>query len=74
MTTRLDILSLLRAPGAFAQSVGDPSLWMDGLDAFAIPSIAAHRDRPLRPAQVAAWRGLADNRVGLVLGPPESDS
>ena len=24
----------------------------------------------MRPAQEAAWRGLADNRVGLVLGPP----
>jgi hypothetical protein len=70
MTTREDILTFLRDPGTFARLASDPSLWTDGLDRFAIPSITAHGDRPLRPAQEAAWRGLADNRVGLVLGPP----
>lgn len=70
MTTRQDILAFLRNPSTFARSAADPSLWTDGLDSFAMPSITAHQDRPLRPAQVAAWRGLAENRVGLVLGPP----
>ena len=70
MTTREDILTFLRDPGAFARLASNPSLWTDGLDRFAIPSITAHQDRPLRPAQEAAWRGLADKRVGLVLGPP----
>ena len=70
MTTRQDILTFLRDPNAFARSASDPSLWIEGLDGFANPSITAHQDRPLRSAQEAAWRGLADKRVGLVLGPP----
>ena len=70
MTTRQDILTFLREPGVFARTAADPSLWTEGLDGFAIPSITAHQDRPLRPAQEAAWRGLAEHRVGLVLGPP----
>jgi hypothetical protein len=70
MTTREDILSFLRDPVAFARSATDPALWTEGLDVFANPSIALHGDRPLRSAQEAAWRGLADQRIGLVLGPP----
>ncbi|MBJ7533299.1 AAA family ATPase [Rhodomicrobium vannielii ATCC 17100] len=70
MNTRQDILTFLRDPAAFARSAVDPLLWTEGLDGFAIPSIRSHNDRQLRPAQEAAWRGLADNRVGLVLGPP----
>ena len=70
MTTREDILTFLRDPGAFARSATDPGLWTQGLDGFANASIAQHKDRTLRVAQEAAWRGLADNRVGLVLGPP----
>ncbi|MDB5414227.1 MAG: hypothetical protein JWR10_2562 [Rubritepida sp.] len=70
MTTREDILSFLRSPSDFAATARDGDLWVQGLDGFAIPSIAATGDRSLRPAQVAAWRGLADKRVGLVLGPP----
>lgn len=70
MTTAQDILEFLRDPRAFARSVIESQVWSDGLDRFAIPSITAHQDRPLRTAQEAAWRGLADNRVGLVLGPP----
>ena len=70
MTTRDDILSFLRSPTEFARTATDPDLWVEGLDGFAIPSIAANEDRPLRPAQDAAWRGLADQRVGLILGPP----
>ena len=70
MTTRDDILSFLRSPTEFAKTATDPELWVEGLDDFAIPSITASGDRLLRPAQDAAWRGLADQRVGLVLGPP----
>jgi ATP-dependent helicase YprA (DUF1998 family) len=70
MTTRQDILTFLRDPATFARSAVDQSLWTSGLDDFATPSILRHQDRPLRPAQESAWRGLADNRVGLVLGPP----
>ena len=70
MTTRDDILSFLRDPAEFARSAADPALWIQGLDGFANPSIARHGDRTLRAAQEAAWRGLANQRVGLVLGPP----
>ncbi|WP_174503340.1 AAA domain-containing protein [Acidiphilium sp. C61] len=70
MTTRDDILSFLRSPTRFAATATDRDLWVEGLDGFAIPSIAATGDHSLRPAQDAAWRGLADHRVGLVLGPP----
>lgn len=70
MTTRDDILSFLRDPAAFAATAADRALWTEGLDGFANPSIARTGDRPLRAAQEAAWRGLADQRVGLVLGPP----
>lgn len=70
MTTREDILTFLRDPVKFAETATDPDLWTRGLEDFANPSIARHDDRPLRVAQEAAWRGLADNRVGLVLGPP----
>jgi hypothetical protein len=70
VTTRDDILDFLRSPSNFAATAGDCDLWVEGLDGFAIPSIAATGDRPLRPGQDAAWRGLADQRVGLILGPP----
>lgn len=70
MSTRDEILAFLRDPSAFASTASDPDLWIDGLVDFAIPSIAATCDRPLRDAQERAWRGLATNRAGLVLGPP----
>lgn len=70
MSTRADILNFLRNPVGFARTVTDSALWTQGLDRFAVPSIVAHQTLPLRVAQEDAWRGLADNRVGLVLGPP----
>lgn len=70
MSTRADILSFLRDPGVFASTATDAALWIDGLDRFALPSIVANGSLPLRAAQDTAWRGLAANRVGLVLGPP----
>ncbi|MCT7376365.1 AAA domain-containing protein [Chelativorans salis] len=70
MTTRDDILHFLRDPSAFSATAADRDLWVEGLDTFANPSIARTGDRSLRLAQEAAWRGLADHRVGLVLGPP----
>jgi hypothetical protein len=70
MSVRNDILRFLREPSRFSAEVTDQSLWLSGLQGFALPSIAAKADRSLRPAQEAAWRGLADVRAGLILGPP----
>lgn len=70
MSARDDILSFLRDPRSFASGANEPETWLKGLDGFAIPSIANQADRALRPAQEAAWRGLANNRAGLILGPP----
>lgn len=70
MSTREDILAFLRDPVAFAALASDRALWTEALEDFAVPSIAAADDRILRVAQEAAWRGLADHRVGLLLGPP----
>lgn len=70
MSTRDDILAFLRDPAAFAQTATEPDLWIKGLEDFAIPSIEREGDRPLRDAQEAAWRGLATERAGLILGPP----
>lgn len=70
MTVKSDILDFLRSPVDFSATVTDPEVWLAALEAVAIPSIEALGDRALRPAQEAAWRGLAQNRVGLILGPP----
>lgn len=70
MSVRDDILVFLRTPREFAAGVADESVWLSALDDIALPSIARTGDRPLRPAQDAAWRGLASERAGLVLGPP----
>ena len=70
MTVRGDILSFLRDPATFIGGTHDAAGWLSGLEDFAKPSIEASGDRPLRPAQEAAWRGLADKRAGLILGPP----
>lgn len=70
MSLRNHILSFLRDPQAFSGATSDADTWMDGLETVAEPAIAAGADHPLRPAQIAAWRGLATARAGLVLGPP----
>jgi hypothetical protein len=70
VTVRQDVLRFLREPQQFIADPADAVIWTSGLDDFAKPSIEANGDRPLRPAQEAAWRGLADRRAGLVLGPP----
>src|SRR5262245_37758431 len=70
MTTRRDILAFLREPETFAASAQDPEIWLAAIEDYALPWIVARADRPLRPAQEAAWRGLAPRRAGLVLGPP----
>lgn len=70
MTVRDDVLRFLREPQRFISDVDDPLLWNEGLDRFVTPSVLAAGDFGLRPAQVAAWRGLADARTGLILGPP----
>lgn len=70
MSVRGEILTFLRDPSAFAASVEDPQVWLAALENHALPWIAANGDRSLRPAQEKAWRGLADRRAGLILGPP----
>ncbi len=72
MTVRAEILQLLRAPQAFARTLpgDDDRLWRQGLEEFARPQIAEKGDYPLRESQVTAWNGLADQRIGLILGPP----
>ncbi|MDC9824818.1 AAA domain-containing protein [Devosia sp. ZB163] len=70
MTVRADLLNFLRDPAAFAARASDPDVWRAGLDGFAKPELARAGDQPLVEAQVLAWEGLADARVGLLLGPP----
>ncbi len=70
MNVRQDILSFLRDTSFFSGSVDDPEVWLEALHEFTKPSLEAAGDFPLRPAQEAAWEGMANERVGLVLGPP----
>lgn len=70
MSVRDDVLRFLRQPQEFVNGVDDPLLWNEGLDLFVTPSVIASGDYGLRPAQEAAWRGLAGARTGLILGPP----
>ncbi len=65
-----EILSFLRNPRDFAKRASDAAVWLDGLEAIVIPGLAAAGGDPLLRAQEAAWRGLADQRTGLILGPP----
>ncbi len=70
MSVRDDIMTFLREPASFNASASHSDLWLSGLEDFARPAIEADGDRPLRPAQEDAWRGLAHTRAGLILGPP----
>jgi AAA domain len=70
MSVREELLSFLRDPEQFAETASDREIWLRGLERFALLKIAEAGDWTLRPAQERAWRGLADRRVGLVLGPP----
>jgi len=67
---RSQTLSFLRDPASFAQGADDSDIWLSGLTDFAVPNLAKEGQYPLRPAQVAAWQGLASTRTGLILGPP----
>jgi hypothetical protein len=69
-STRDEILRFLREPLAFSEHAADPTVWRAALHEVADPLIATHGDWPLRPAQRAAWEGLAGRRAGLILGPP----
>lgn len=70
MSVRDDVVRFLRDLPGFAEGAEDPDIWLAALTNFTEPAIAAARDYPLRDAQVAAWRGLAGERTGLILGPP----
>lgn len=64
------LVRFLRDPKAFASGAADPEVWRAALETFVAPQLKAKDDYPLRPAQIAAWQGLATTRAGLVLGPP----
>lgn len=70
MTVRDNLIQFLRDPGEFAKHAEDPDVWLEALETFAVPQLEASQQYPLREAQVAAWRGLAEARAGLILGPP----
>ena len=70
MNARSRILSFLREPEAFNRGATDVEVWLGGLERHAGPALERVGAHPLLEGQVAAWRGLADARAGLVLGPP----
>lgn len=70
MSVRDELIQFLREPAEFARNAQDPEVWLEALETFAVPQLEASQQYPLRDAQVAAWRGLADARAGLILGPP----
>ncbi len=70
MNIRNQILSFLRDPASFSRNADDADVWISGLTDFAIPNLSKDGQYPLRPAQVAAWQGLAPVKTGLILGPP----
>ena len=67
---RDDLRQFLRAPADFARDVSEESkaAWLTGLE-FAQKCLAA-TGGALRDAQEQGWRGIADHRAALVLGPP----
>src|SRR5687768_10555372 len=71
-SVRGDIINFLKDPAAFAAGIvpEQREIWLRGLTDFAEPILSRPDMRSLRPAQLAAWRGLADQRAGLILGPP----
>jgi len=70
VSVRTEVLRFLRDPDDFIQGAAEPDMWIEGLEGFVVPSVSASDEHGLRPAQEAAWRGLANKRAGLVLGPP----
>jgi hypothetical protein len=70
MSVRDDVLDFLRDLPGFARGVQEPEVWLAALTQFAEPMLSSAKDYPLREAQIAAWRGLAEVRAGLILGPP----
>lgn len=70
MSVRNDLIRFLREPAGFARNAEDPDVWLEALETFAMPQLEDRAEHPLREAQVKAWRGLANARAGLILGPP----
>jgi len=70
MSVREDVLTFLRDMPDFARGAEAPEIWLAALSEFVEPMLAETGDYPLRDAQKAAWRGLAEQRAGLILGPP----
>lgn len=70
MSVREDVLTFLRDMPDFARGADDPEIWLAALSEFVEPMLAEAGDHPIRDGQIAAWRGLAEQRAGLILGPP----
>src|SRR5882672_9725046 len=72
MATKDQILTFFRDPLKFAGDIdaSQAKTWLRALTEVAEPRINEKQDRPLRSAQIKAWRAIAQTRVALVLGPP----
>jgi hypothetical protein len=70
MSVRTELLRFLRELARFAAAADDPQVWLDALETFVEPALARPGQYPLRRGQLVAWRGLANARAGLVMGPP----
>ena len=70
MSVHTELLRFLRETARFAATADDPQVWLGALETFVEPALARPGQYPLRPAQLVAWRGLANARAGLVMGPP----
>ncbi|WP_224246053.1 AAA domain-containing protein [Hyalangium gracile] len=69
---RQDILEFFRFPRRFSGSRTSESaeLWTAALEQIALPRVSSGSSGGFREAQVRAWRGIAEHRAALVLGPP----
>ena len=70
MSVHTELLRFLRETARFAAAADDPQVWLGALETFVEPALARPGQYPLRRAQLVAWRGLANARAGLVMGPP----
>lgn len=72
MTVRSDLLRILRDPIGFSNQIDshNATVWIRGLDDYVVSWLASEDAPPLRERQIDAWRGMALQRLALVLGPP----
>ena len=67
-----ELATFLANPGGFGaeREADDVADWLAGLDEIAVPMLAENGARPLLETQTDAWRGIANESISLVLGPP----